>query len=85
MENKVRSRPFFGILVMTALAVGIYYKCEHHWPNSYHWLGWITGWTLMESYKHIVRLVERQSTLLEQVLGVLKAERQEYEEPLGRR
>ena len=85
MESKARSRPLLGILVMTALAVGIYYLGERHWPNFSMLLGWIFGWIVIEAYKHIVKLMERQNALLEQMLGVLKADRQQYEEPLGRR
>lgn len=85
MENKARSRPLVGILVMTALAVGIYCLAERHWPNAFSWLGWIFGWIVAQAYIHIVKLMKRQNALLEQVLGVLKADRQEYEEPMGRR
>ena len=88
MERKVRPHPLLGIFVMTVLAVGIYYHTEHHWPNSFWFLGWIVGWIMMvgiDTFQYVVKLMERQNALLEQVLGVLKADRHEYEEPLGRR
>ena len=84
MGSKARSRPLLGILVMSVLAAGIYYLFEHHWPSFSMLLGWIFGWIVIEAYEHVVKLMERQNALLEQMLGVLKADRHEYEEPLGR-
>ena len=39
----------------------------------------------LEAFEYVVNLMERQNALLEQTLGVLRADRHEYEEPLGRR
>ncbi len=85
MKSVLSLRLFVKLLFAAPLFAGLIQLTEHHWPAETAWVEFIVVMIALGAFEYVVKLMERQSALLEQVLGVLKADRHEYEEPLEQR
>lgn len=85
MTPKRLTRSIVRFLILALVLTGLYWLITHHWPSSGWWLGLVIGWIMADAHGEIVGLLERQNALLERMLAIMVDDRQDYQEPIGRR